>query len=50
MRLGGPVFYDGNDPEEYALAHIKKGFKAAYCPSKITHENTQEISDYRQAL
>ena len=50
MRLGGPVFYDGNDPEEYALAHVKKGFKAAYCPPKIQHEDTRKIAEYRQAL
>ena len=50
MRLGGPVFYEGNDPEEYAIAHVKKGFKAAYCPPGIDSGKTDEIVRYRQAL
>jgi len=31
MRLGAPVF-DWSTPEEWALAHVKKGFGAAYWP------------------
>ena len=26
MRLDGCVFYNGKDSEEYALAHVTKGF------------------------
>jgi sugar phosphate isomerase/epimerase len=50
MRLGGPVFYKGSDPEEFVLAHIKKGFKAAYCPREIQAGITEDIAKYRQAL
>ena len=50
MRLGGPVFIKGNDPEEFALAHVKKGFKAAYCPPEIQIGMTNEIAKHRQAL
>ena len=50
MRLGGPVFYQGNDPEGYALAHVDKGFKAAYCPPGIQSGMSDEIARYRKAL
>jgi sugar phosphate isomerase/epimerase len=32
IRLGGPLFEGGNDPEAMALAHRKLGYRAAYCP------------------
>ncbi|MDR0909879.1 MAG: sugar phosphate isomerase/epimerase [Spirochaetaceae bacterium] len=32
MLLGGNVFIDGHDPDAYVAAHVKKGYKAAYCP------------------
>jgi sugar phosphate isomerase/epimerase len=32
VRLGGPVFDAGSDPEEMARAHRKVGYRAAYCP------------------
>ena len=32
IRLGGPIFEGGNDPEALALAHRKLGYRAAYCP------------------
>ena len=50
MRLGGPVFYQGNDPEAFALAHVEKGYKAAYCPPDIHTGMTDEIARYREAL
>lgn len=50
MRLGGPVFYRGNNPEEFALAHVKKGYRAAYCPEGLTCEDTEQIQAYREAL
>jgi hypothetical protein len=28
MRLGGCIYVPGNDPEAFALAHVKKGFGA----------------------
>ena len=36
MRLGGPVFYQGTDPQAFALAHLEKGYRAAYCPGNLT--------------
>lgn len=32
MRLGAPVFEKFNDPEGWALAHRRLGYRAAYCP------------------
>jgi sugar phosphate isomerase/epimerase len=33
IRLGGPVFVRTDDPDELALAHVKLGYRAAYCPN-----------------
>ena len=33
VRLGGPIFTKTEDPEELALAHVKLGYRAAYCPN-----------------
>jgi sugar phosphate isomerase/epimerase len=32
VRLGAPVFDGPDDPEELALAHVKLGYRGAYCP------------------
>ncbi|MBI2504029.1 MAG: sugar phosphate isomerase/epimerase [Candidatus Latescibacteria bacterium] len=32
MRLGGPIFEKWSTPEEWAAAHRKLGYGAAYCP------------------
>ena len=32
MRFGAPIFDDYKDAEEWALAHKKYGYNAAYCP------------------
>ncbi len=32
LRLGAPVFNAPDDPEELALAHVKLGYRGAYCP------------------
>ena len=32
IRLGGPAFAKADDPEAYALAHRKLGYRAAYAP------------------
>jgi len=50
MRLGGPVFIQTNNPEEYALAHVKKGFKAGIFPKNILIEKSDDISKFRQAI
>jgi sugar phosphate isomerase/epimerase len=49
MRLGGPVFIGGGDPEEFALAHVKKGYRAAYCPAGL-EGGTDRAGQYRRAL
>mgnify|MGYP002513567320 FL=1 len=50
MRLGGNVFYQGTDSEEYALAHVKKGFGAALCPDWISLEKTSELQSFKKAM
>ncbi|MEM7033460.1 MAG: TIM barrel protein [Chloroflexota bacterium] len=32
MRLGGPLFTNTDDPEAWAVAVCKAGYRAAYCP------------------
>lgn len=32
MRLGGPVFGDGSDPEKWVAVVRQHGYGAAYCP------------------
>jgi len=50
MRLGGPVFYNGRDPEEYALAHIKKGYKAGLCPDFLSLDRPDEIEAFMESF
>ena len=50
MRLGGAVFYNGKDPEEYALAHVKKGFRAAVCPWWLSMERPEEVEAFKRAM
>lgn len=50
MRLGGSVFYQGTNPEEYALAHVKKGFGAAVCPDWISLERPDEVQSFKKAM
>lgn len=50
MRLGAPIFHQTGDPEAYAAAHVKKGYRAAYCPDKLTVNETEKIRQYRTAL
>lgn len=50
MRLGGNVFYNGTDPQEYALAHVKKGYGAALCPDWITMDKPAELERFKQAM
>ncbi len=35
IRLGGPVFGDFKDPQEWIQAVKAKGYSAAYCPVSI---------------
>lgn len=50
MRLGGYVFYNGRDPEEYALAHVAKGFGAAICPDWVSLEHPAELENFVRAM
>ncbi len=50
MRLGGPVYINGTDPEEFALAHVKKGFGAAVCPGWISLERPAELKAFKDAM
>jgi sugar phosphate isomerase/epimerase len=33
VRLGGPIFARTEDPDELASAHVRLGYRAAYCPN-----------------
>lgn len=50
MRLGGNVFYNGTDPEAYALAHVEKGYGAALCPDWITPDKPAEVERFKQVM
>ena len=41
IRLGGPVFGDLENPKEWAQAHIKLGYSAAYC--KLDPSSSEDI-------
>lgn len=49
MRLGGPVFTDYNDPENWVKAVQAKGYRAAYCPLSIEQHPADVISAYASA-
>ena len=48
VRLGGPVFDVPPDPEAFALAHRKLGYRAAYCPD-VRLNDKERIRDYAAA-
>jgi sugar phosphate isomerase/epimerase len=48
VRLGGPLFAKADDPEEWALAHRKLGYGAAYCPS-VALNDTGRIAAFKDA-
>lgn len=50
MRLGAGVFYNGTDPEQYALAHVEKGYGAALCPEWLSLERPKELQDFKKAM
>ena len=43
MRLGAPVFVEGKDPEAYVAEHVRKGYRAAYCPDWINADTDPEL-------
>lgn len=50
MRLGGGVFYNGTDPEEFARIHVNKGFGAAVCPHWVSLENPKELEEFKRVM
>ena len=50
MRLGGNVFYQGTNAEEYALIHVKKGYGAALCPDWLSLDNPAQIQEFKQVM
>lgn len=48
VRLGAPIFEKSDDPEVLALAHVKHGYRAAYCPP-VSLGDKQRIADVRKA-
>jgi len=51
MRLGGPVFVEGRNPESYVAAHVEKGYRAAYCPGWINADaNPEACAAFKAAL
>ena len=50
MRLGASVFYNGNDPEQFALAHAAKGYGAAIAPWWLSLERPNEIEAFKKAM
>jgi sugar phosphate isomerase/epimerase len=43
MRLGAPVFIETNDPELFVAEHVRKGYRAAYCPDWINADTDPEL-------
>ena len=50
MRLGGSVFYKGTDPEQYALAHVEKGYGAAIAPGWLSFEKPKELYEFKKVM
>lgn len=50
MRLGASVFYKGTDPEQYALAHVEKGYGAAIAPRWLSLEQPKELEAFKKAM
>ncbi len=48
LRLGGPLFGTFDDPDSWAAAHQKLGYRAAYCPLK-TDAASDVIKAYASA-
>jgi len=49
VRLGAPVFEKADDPEQLALAHRKRGYRAAYCPD-VKLEDADRIKAFSEAF
>jgi sugar phosphate isomerase/epimerase len=44
MRLGAPVFLEDLDFEAQALEHVRKGYRAAYCPRGVSLADSAGIA------
>jgi sugar phosphate isomerase/epimerase len=49
VRLGGPVFARSEDPYELVAAHVKLGYRAAYCPN-VSLNDEARIKALREAF
>ena len=51
MRLGAPVFIDTREPEAFVAEHVRKGYRAAYCPDWINADTDAVLcAEFRGAL
>jgi len=50
MRLGGYVFCEEQSAEAYALAHVKKGFRAAVCPWWLSMDAPEKIEEFKEVM
>lgn len=48
MRLGGPVFPERLEPDQWIAALKSHGYRAAYCPA-TANDSPKLIQDYAQA-
>jgi sugar phosphate isomerase/epimerase len=44
MRLGAPLYLQTENPEEWAMAHRKLGYGAAYCPNVTSLDEAQQYA------
>ena len=49
VRLGGPIFDKPDDPEQLALAHRQRGYRAAYCPA-VSLSDSPRIRNIERAF
>jgi sugar phosphate isomerase/epimerase len=49
VRLGAPIFEKSKDPEDLALAHVRLGYRGAYCPA-VSLDDSQRVADIREAF
>ncbi|MDR1230117.1 MAG: sugar phosphate isomerase/epimerase [Spirochaetaceae bacterium] len=51
MRLGAPVFIETRDPERFVAEHVRKGYRAAYCPDWINADTDPALcKSFKAAL
>ncbi len=48
IRLGAPLFSRFDDPDDWARAHVAKGYRAAYCPLPLDAEG-ETVRAFAQA-